>query len=204
MYLTRIDLQPQVRAIQQALVDCQKMHRLVSGLFQTARKDANVLYRLRIEPGRTAVYLYSDMPVNRAALIPGMVFGGERDLSDWLKALENGQVWRFDLLAAPMKKVAAEGQKNSRRRILREPSERLAWLNRKAEQAGFAILGAEEKEGIHVIGTHSEEQGGRMHWDGYRYDGVLQIRQKELFQRAMRTGIGAGKAYGMGMMLLRR
>ena len=62
----------------------------------------------------------------------------------------------------------------------------------------------EEKEAIHVMGTHSAEQGGRMHWDGYRYDGVLQIRQKELFQRAMCTGIGAGKAYGMGMMLLRR
>lgn len=115
MYLTRIELQPQIRAIQRALTDCQQMHRLVTGLFQIARKDANIRYRLRIEPGRTAVYLYSDMPVNRAALVPGMVFGGEQDLSDWLQALENGQVWRFDLLAAPTKKVAAKDRKNSQR-----------------------------------------------------------------------------------------
>lgn len=204
MYLTRIDLQPQLRSVQRALTDCQQMHRLVSGLFQTARKDANVLYRLRMEAGRTAIYLYSDLPVNRAAMVPGMAFGGERDLSDWLLALENGQVWRFDLMAAPMKKVAAEGRKNSQRRILREPSERLAWLHRKAEQYGFVILGAEEKESVHLMGAHPAEQGGRMYWDGYRYDGILQIHRQELFRQAVAQGIGAGKAYGMGMMLLRR
>ena len=38
MYLTRIDLRPQVRAIQRAMGDCQQMRRLVSGLFQRGRK----------------------------------------------------------------------------------------------------------------------------------------------------------------------
>ena len=204
MYLTRIDLQPQVRAIWRALGDCQQMHRLVSGLFQRGRKESEILYRLRDDRGLTALYLYSNTPVDRSALTAGMTFAGERDLTDWLKGFQAGQVWGFDLLAAPTKKVAEEGHKNSRRRILREQTERLEWLSRKAAQYGFALLQANEREGVHMTGKHAQEQGGRMYWDGYRYDGILQIKDAERFRQAVSGGIGAGKAYGLGMLLLRR
>ena len=76
MYLTRIDLQPQVRAIWRALGDCQQMHRLVSGLFQSGRKESEILYRLRADRGLTALYLYSNTPVDRSALTAGMTFAG--------------------------------------------------------------------------------------------------------------------------------
>ena len=107
--------------------------------------------------------------------------------------------WRLQL-----KKVAEEGHKNSRRRILREKTERLEWLSRKAAQYGFALLQANEMEDVHMTGKHAQEQGGRMYWDGYRYDGVLQIQDEERFRQAVSGGIGAGKAYGLGMLLLRR
>ncbi len=102
MYLTRIDLRPQVRAIQRAMGDCQQMRRLVSGLFQSGRKESEILYRLRADRGMTAQYLYSTTPVDQSALTAGMAFAGERDLTDWLKEL--GQIWRGDLLTAPTKK----------------------------------------------------------------------------------------------------
>lgn len=204
MYLTRIDLQPQVRAIQRALADCQQMHRLVSGLFGTGRKESGTLYRLRMSCGQTALYLYSSTPIDHSALVQGMSFAGERDVTDWLNAFQAGQVWGFDLLAAPTRKVAAEGHKNSRRRILRKQPERLEWLCRKAAQHGFALLRADELEGVHMVGRHAQEQGGQMHWDGYHYSGVLQIEDAGRFRQAVTGGIGAGKAYGLGMLLLRR
>ena len=204
MYLTRINLQPQVPAIYRALGDCQQMHRLVSGLFQTGRKESETLYRLRMDRGVTALYLYSNMPVDRNALIKGMDFVAERDLTDWMGAFYTGQTWGFDLLAAPTKKMAEQGHKNSRRRILREKSERLAWLSRKAAQSGFAVLHANEMEGMHMRGRHAQEQGGQMYWDGYHYQGILQVQNTERFRQAVSGGIGAGKAYGMGMLLLRR
>lgn len=204
MYLTKIDLQPQVRAIQRAIADCQQMHRLVNGLFQTSRKESDILYRLRIGQNTAAIYLYSSSPINRAALIPGMIFSGERDISDWLQSLCEGQCWRFDLLAAPMKKISFDGHKNSRRRILRNREERLEWLSRKSKQFGFVILDAEEMGSLHMAGGHPENQGGKMYWDAYRYEGVLQIKDCNLFCGAMTAGIGAGKAYGLGMLLLKR
>ena len=204
MYLTRIDLQPQVRAIWRALGDCQQFHRLARQLFQPGTNAPEILYRLRADRGLTALYLYSNTTVDRSALTAGMTFAGERDLTDWLKGFQAGQIWGFDLLAAPTKKVAEEGHKNSRRRILREKTERLEWLSRKAAQYGFALLQANEMEDVHMTGKHAQEQGGRMYWDGYRYDGVLQIQDEERFRQAVSGGIGAGKAYGLGMLLLRR
>ena len=103
------------------------------------------------------------------------------------------------MIACPSKKVAAEGQKNSRRRILREPSERQAWLERKAEQNGFVILQSQEQEQAHVSGRHGANQGGTMHHDAQHYQGILQITDVEAFRKALQLGIGPGKAYGFGM-----
>lgn len=206
MYLTRIDLRPEMRTIQRALGDCQQMHRLVNSLFQTSRKDAGLLYRLRAEREVTALYLYSNVPVDKAVLHAekGMVFAGERDLTAWLAEIQDGQVCGFDLLAAPTKKVIEEGHKNSRRRILREKEERLAWLSRKGEQYGFTLLEVNELEGVRLTGKHAKEQGGRMYWDGYHYAGVLRVADAQRFCQAVADGIGAGKAYGLGMLMLRR
>lgn len=167
MYLTRIDLHPQVRAVRRAMADCRQMHRLLSGLFQSSRQQAGLLYRIRMGQGVTAVYLYSNAPVNRTAFVPGVDFAGERDMTDWLCTLAVGQVRRFDLLAAPMKKVSEEGHKNSRRQLLCGPTERMAWLAREAAQYGFFLLDAEEMEGIRLMGNHTQERGGKMYWDAY-------------------------------------
>ena len=105
MYLTKIDLSIGNRGLQRALGDCQALHRMVMGLFETGRKDAAVLYRLRERGNETAIYLYSAQPIRKAQLLPGMRFSGKRDLSHWLLSMRNGQIWQFDLLASPCKKV---------------------------------------------------------------------------------------------------
>lgn len=203
MYLTKISLQPQSPNIRRALADCQQMHRQISGLFGVERKNGDILYRLRTERGVCALYLYSAMPVEQSRLLPGMDFDGERDLRDWLERMTRGQVWGFDLLAVPAKKVACEGRKNSRRRILRTEEERLEWLGRKGEQYGFRLLDVREQEYVRKFGCHSQSDGA-MYLDAYHYNGVLQIQEEAAFRTALTGGIGAGKAYGMGMLLLRR
>lgn len=78
------------------------------------------------------------------------------------------------------------------------------WLHRKAEQNGFVLLQAEEMEQSRSQGVHGKEKGGLMVWDAYRYQGVLQVADAALFRRAIAAGIGPGKAYGLGMLLLQR
>ena len=199
MYLIKVEMDR--RDARGLLADCQQMHRFVTGFFGTDRQSSQILYRTNMVRSRLAIYIYAQNPAEH---IPENCEVQQRDVTSWLDSMGMGQIWNFDLIASPSKKVAAEGQKNSQRRILREPGDRQAWLERKAEQNGFVILDAQEQEQIHVSGKHGAGQGGVMHHDAYHYQGVLQITDAEAFRKALQQGIGSGKAYGFGMMMVKR
>lgn len=201
MYLIKVEMARYLPEVRHALADCQKMHQLVTGLFDAARQDANILYRTNFVANQLHLYLYASIPVTEPAAKRYRI--AQRDLTPWLEQLQPGQYLKFDLIASPSKKVSMDGQKNSRRRILREPGERQAWLERKAEQSGFAICQVMEQEQIHVSGKHHAEKGGTMYHDAYHYQGVLQITDSEAFRRSLQKGIGSGKAYGFGMILIK-
>ena len=201
MYLIKVELSRHLPEVRQALSDCQKMHRLVSGLFDAARQDGDILYRTNMVADQLHLYLYASVPVTEETKKRYQV--SQRDLAPWLERLRAGQYLKFDLIASPSKKVSVDGQKNSRRRILRDPAERQAWLERKAEQSGFMICQVMEQEQLHVSGKHHADKGGTMYHDAYHYQGVLRITDTDVFRNALRKGIGSGKAYGFGMMMVR-
>ena len=43
-----------------------------------------------------------------------------------------------------------------------------------------------------------------MYHDAYHYQGTLQITDAAAFRRAMQGGIGSGRAYGFGMLMVKR
>lgn len=202
MYLTRIDLDSHNRGLLRAVGDCQQLHQIIMRLFESDRKSADVLYRVRKDSRMLAVYIYSNRAIDRERLLPGMNLAGQRDLTAWLDTMREGQNWSFDLLASPTKKVMQDGRKNSQRRILRTMNERFAWLERKGTQNGFRLLYCKELEGGQMTGRHAQERGGQMYLDQYHYQGVLQIIDAERFQLAVQRGIGPGKSYGLGMLML--
>lgn len=204
MFLSKIEMPLSEPAIRAAMRDAQKMHRLAAGLYRLPRQEAELLYRVRAEGQTVSLYLYADLPVEQAQLLPWMHLAGERDLDDWLAAMQAGQLWRFELLTMPFKKVSDSKSRNSRRRVLRTQAERLAWLSRKAEQNGFTILTVQEAGGEKAGAVHPEDRGGRLYLDTYRYSGTLWIEDAERFREAVRHGVGPGKAYGLGMLLLQR
>ena len=204
MYLTKLEMPLSDPGVRAALRDAQRMHRRVTCLFGAARAEASVLYRTRLRGATAELYLYSAVPIRKEALLPSMKLAGERELSDWLSSMAEGQCWGFDLLTMPFKKQADPEGRNSRRRVLRSREERLAWLARKAEQNGFALLEAEECPGEKLSAAHVEADGGALYLDSYRYSGLLRITDAALFRKAVQQGVGPGKAYGLGMLLLRR
>lgn len=204
MYLSKIEMSLSEPSVRAALRDAQKMHRLVSGFFQLPRQEAEFVYRVQTKGHTVALYSYAAQPIDRGSLLPGTLLAGERELDSWLSSMEAGQRWGFDLLTMPFKKVPDGGSRNSRRRVLRTQEERLKWLSRKAEQNGFTILTVQELPGEKASALHPEEKGGRLYLDVYQYTGTLQIQDAELFRKAVCSGIGPGKAYGLGMLLLRR
>ena len=59
MYLTKLELDLTNPGIRAVLRDAQKLHQLVTGLFQCARKDANILFRCRGRGLYTDLYMYT-------------------------------------------------------------------------------------------------------------------------------------------------
>ncbi len=200
MYLIRIDLNRSSRRVRNALADCQKMHSMIMELFGVSRQEGKVLYRLKDHGMQISVYLYAAIPVLKDQVFGCMKLVGQRDVTEWLHTMQNGKCMGFDLMTMPSKKVFGGG-KNNQRRVLRTEDERLAWLHRKAEQNGFRIINTEEHGCTSFCGNHAAGSG-IMHWDGYHYTGTLEVTDCKLFQQALQDGIGPGKAYGLGMLLL--
>ena len=201
MYLTKFRIPLASRQAVNCLRDAQQMHIVVSKLFGSGRKDAGILYRTNVSGGVVQIYAYSDTaetyPVQDVSL------EAQRDISSWVDNMQEGKLYSFDLLAVPAKKVQEEGAKNSRRRLLRTEEERQNWLMRKSQQNGFRVLQAEELQKVSFFAKHGEEKGNTMHFDAYHFRGILCVEDAALFHHAVSAGIGSGKAYGCGMLMLK-
>ena len=197
MYLIKVSVH--MRDAYRLLADCQKMHQFVTSLFDTDRSTSQVLYRTKADGEFLHIYIYANRPADTSRCKHKIE---QKEITAWLNAMETGQYLGFDLVASPCKKVL-DGGKNSKRKILRTEQERQAWLSKKAEASGFTIVQATEQSAISTAGKHPSENGGKMHHNAYHYQGVLHITNAELFRRAIQDGIGPGKAYGFGMMMVK-
>ena len=202
MILTKVNLDLRSPSARQALIDCGDMHRNIQSLFGTSREEASVLYRAQKNDAGCSVYILSEQaPVfDEKSARSGMICAGSRDVTPLEALFTEGRIFRFDLLTMPSKKESDRTRKNSRRRILREPAERIAWLERKAEQGGFWVLSVSDEEGETL---RAKKPTGTLYLHTTRFTGALQITAPERFLPAWKNGIGPEKAYGLGMLMVR-
>lgn len=202
MYLSKISLNLSAPSVRQSLRDCGDMHRNIQKLFSTSREDACVLYRVYSDKTGNFVYVQSEqVPVETEETCHnGMRIIASRDVSALESSFVVGRQFGFNLLTMPCKKVSDGVSKNSKRRILRMPDERMQWLTKKGRDKGFVVLAVEETEGDVL---YSRKKSNEMYLHTIRFTGLLQISDAEKFGQAWRQGIGPEKAYGLGMLLLR-
>lgn len=112
--------------------------------------------------------------------------------------------YRFQLRANPtIRKVVRDEEgrrkKNGPRVGIYDEEGLRAWLDRRAEQAGFAVVES-------VVGTPREsffvKKGSRGKHNDVDYQGLLQVIDRGAFERAFRGGIGPAKAFGFGLLML--
>ena len=215
MYLSSLSLDLSNPSARQALRNGQDMHRNIMRAFPqaegAARLSSGVLYRIEQESAYSSKYtqlrllvMSSDIP-NWEVISPlGFVSNSDpKDISALRHSFEVGRLLHFELVAIPSKKMNS-GSRNSRRRMLRSPEEREAWLRRKGEQNGFSIGWVTEVNQVEVVGKHSRGQEGDFHLRGTRFQGALRIENQEQFTSGFFRGIGSGKAYGFGLLTLSR
>ena len=136
--------------------------------------------------------------------------------------LEAGDHLRFSLCANPVvrRRVGPEHrlakhdvvmnalrQGEGERATRRLPTVRksgLAWLEEQGARSGFRV----QSRGVRIDGYAQHRMrrrgGGTVSYSTLDFDGILRVEEPSPFLVAVRRGFGSAKAYGCGLMLLRR
>lgn len=210
LYLSQWRLNPRLRPVQLALADSQTLHRLVMSAFpranagDDARQAFGVLYRLEIDDrsGVPTLLVQSAVPPASEPLAPFLLRppGDPKDVSRRYDAITAGSVLLFRLRANPTRRVNASqtGDRLAGKRVnLRTDEQRQDWITRKLREAGCGLLHCTIQEGGAQLGRRN---GQRLHHGAVVFDGLLRVQEPDALRAALRAGIGAGKAYGFGLL----
>lgn len=76
-----------------------------------------------------------------------------------------------------------------------------SWLAKRGEQHGFAL--AEDRLSVEAYQQHGGKKG-QLRISTVDFKGLLQVTAPELLVKALKEGIGHAKAFGCGLLLVRR
>lgn len=218
MFLHRIHLDPRCREARRDLSDPYQLHSTLCRAFSTPDKkcpEGEFLWRIEPETnpsGCPRILVQSKSMPNWAGVgVQEWLANADSaiDLKDRLKldSLKTGQRFRFRLRANPS--MTREGKRLG----LLRTDEQEAWLERKGKQHGFALpqltsfdFSETPQERIDVRISQEQMLRGKQHTgNGIRiysvlYDGILMVTEPDNFKTALQTGIGHGKAMGLGLI----
>jgi CRISPR system Cascade subunit CasE len=191
--------------VQRDLADAQRLHQRVMTVVDPAPGE-RVLYRPDVEPTGTVVITIQSSREPNPARWP------DHFLLDWraipaaaglARLVEQHAELRFRLRANPTKRIdRRQADPLAGKRVsLRDPEEQLGWLHRKLEAAGAAVQMATITDGGVLRG---EREGAHVRYEVVRFDGVLRVLDPGTLETSVRSGIGVGKGYGLGLLSLGR
>jgi len=218
MLLYRIHLDPRCREARRDLADPYQLHATMCRAFSPPGSkcpEGEFLWRLEPETspaGQPRILVQSRARADWSGIgVQDWLAQAEPaiDVHDRLQldALQAGQRFRFRLRANPCV------TRNGKRLGLLRLGEQEAWLNRKGERHGFALprltsfdLSESSSERVDIRISQEQLLRGRQHsGNGIRiysvlYDGLLTVTEPDTFRNTLRTGIGHGKALGLGLL----
>jgi CRISPR system Cascade subunit CasE len=218
MFLHRIHLDLRCREARRDLSDPYQLHSTLCRAFSVPDKkcpEGEFLWRLEPETDPTG---YPRILV-QSRTIPDWTGIGVKewlakvdpaiDLQDRLKldSLRVGQRFRFRLRANPC--VTRNGKRLGLLRLEKQE----AWIARKGQQHGFSLpqlpsfdLSESSQERVNVRVSQeqmlrgSQHSGNTVRVFSVLYDGILTVTDPDRFREALQTGIGHGKAIGLGLL----
>jgi CRISPR system Cascade subunit CasE len=229
MYLSQLTLNPRSRQILSERNDPYQMHRTLCRAWtnrstpdtgKEVLREARPLYRLDETPaGDLFLLVQSQLEPDWSFLDGGGYLMKAPQTKPFSPQLQAGQVLSFRLRANPTKCAVAPGQKTGRgkRTGIFKEAERRDWLLRQAARCGFSIpIVGELEDGTPVYDLRiTDEKAIRASPEGpgkstqavlssALFEGRLVVGDADAFAHALQNGIGAGKAFGFGLLSLRR
>jgi len=219
LFLSRLKLNPRNPLTRRDLGDCQQLHCTVLNAFpqiegDAARQHFGMLFRVEQDQrGMVTLLVQSQSEPDWSHLPPGYLLepATSKPVLALYAGLQPSHRLRFRLRANPTMRVSKNNTEQDARwrgkRIeLRREEDRIAWLKRKADAAGFRLLSVEINSDVLNLQTATEAKNfgkhekGRLSFGAALFNGELEITDAEKFKQALANGIGSGKAYGFGLL----
>ena len=204
MLLHRLHLNLRCKEVRRDLADPYEMHSTLCRAFCPPEKkcpEGEFLWRLEPETDpvgnpRVLVQSRNSPDWSRIGIRDWLAMEPEPalDLASRLKlaSLADGQRFRYRLRANPSVK------RNGKRLGLLGMEEQINWLRRKGEAHGFSL------ETVHIsqerMLSGKRHDGSEMRVFSVLLDGVLATKDTEKFREVIASGIGHGKALGLGLL----
>lgn len=189
MYLTKIQIEKR-NALRKYLFDNYRWHQVLWKSFNTDKRP--FLFRVESKENEFHVFLLSSCK-------PEIQTWGAWETKRVSSQALNGNHYRFYLRANPTVKKPRFEEDGTRmkqgKRIVAEDFD--AWLKRKSELCGFAI----QEYRITRVRRYVTRKGSHV---GVDYEGCLKVTDPKKFKEAVTHGIGSAKAYGFGLMLVKK
>lgn len=225
-WFSRVMLNPQRRGAQKLMGNPQAMHAAVMaafapGTFENSGTEGRVLWRLDSRHPEHTLYMVSPEEPDLQHVVEQAGWATSpadmADYSRFLNQLRLGQEWRFRLRANPIKSVK-QGD-GSRGKVLPHvtPAQQLDWLKHRSEKLGFELnnRSAEEETGVIDVAVTGRgdrrfsrrAEGGKANTVTLRqaqFDGTMTVTDVPALRGVLVNGVGRGKAYGCGLLTLRR
>jgi len=226
MYFSRMTFNPQVNLQQLSQTLCSDSYREHQALWQLFDTDPEAkrdfLYRQAIEQGQIKYYVLSErQPVDDTGL------WNITPPKKYMPDLVEGQKLFFMLRANPVKTIVNKAGKKQRHDVVmhkkqctgyqqlpknkRPPLQQIVqesctqWLASCAETKGFIFdQDAVVVDGYQQHQSQAKRQSHSIRYSSVDFQGVLTVTDVEKFKLALLNGIGKSKAFGCGLMLVRR
>lgn len=197
MFLSKISMDLSRREVALDLADRDRLHQVVLKLFPdfpgggapNARERLGVLFRVEAP----VILLQSKIAPVDTRIPAGYKITATKDISSVYSSLSAGKDYRFRLEANP----AYRDSESRRRRPLETEEDLDEWIHRKGSQAGFDLM----DYGLETLPPILARRG---QFKSIRFDGVLKVKELQLFLKSLADGIGPGKVYGLGLLSVGR
>lgn len=207
MYLSRIPIDMSKRESLRAMNSSSVFHGALESCFEGER--TRKLWRIDHLNGQDYILVLSNEKPELSSFCNQFSYDEKRyetkDYNILLNKIKDGTVWRFRLTANPTRSIhTIEGAKRGKVVAHITNDYQKKWLLERAEKNGFEI----DESGFDVVEIKwkkfYKKDKNSVTILSVTYEGVLKIKDAELFKEMLVNGIGRGKSYGMGLMTVIR
>ncbi|MFF3432201.1 type I-E CRISPR-associated protein Cas6/Cse3/CasE [Streptomyces sp. NPDC002602] len=200
--LAQLRLEERSRDVHRDLTDATSLHNRVQALFPDnlgpqPRAATNTLFRVEREAAGPVLLIQSTLPINRNGLPAGYARDiAYRDLNPLLDWAAEGRVVRYRVDAHPSMSQSLPGQRG--KRVPLRGEEALQWWERQAGKAGLDNQLALDIPQPDVRARRGSAKPVR--YSVIRFEGVARVIDPIALRETITTGIGRGRAYGLGLL----